>query len=158
MTKVIYYYYDWQLAFRAQELSESRGGRPGLPIPNKPMISVDVKQHFNNNNSWLFPPQNAQNSSQCFARVVLTREHAAVVWSPPVSLSADAHSLKPPHCGALQTNNMSTTAMPRQAKKHDHLFDRSEKHCGEKGSGKLMSNCSTNPNFMWPCLSKWVRY
>ena len=32
---------------RAQELCESRGGRPGLPDPNKPTVSVDVKQHFN---------------------------------------------------------------------------------------------------------------
>ena len=23
-------------------------GRPGLPVPNKPTVSVDVKQHFNN--------------------------------------------------------------------------------------------------------------
>ena len=30
---------------RAQELCESRGGRPGLPVPNKPTVSVDVKQH-----------------------------------------------------------------------------------------------------------------
>ena len=29
----------------AQELCESRGGRPGLPVPNKPTVSVDVKQH-----------------------------------------------------------------------------------------------------------------
>ena len=28
---------------RAQELCESRGGRPGLPVPNKPTVSVDVK-------------------------------------------------------------------------------------------------------------------
>ena len=32
---------------RAQELCESRGGRPGLPVPNKPTVSVAVKQHFN---------------------------------------------------------------------------------------------------------------
>ena len=32
-------------AARAQELCESRGGRPGLPVPNKPTVSVDVKQH-----------------------------------------------------------------------------------------------------------------
>ena len=33
---------------RAQELCESRGGRPGLPSLNdKPTVSVDVKQHFN---------------------------------------------------------------------------------------------------------------
>ena len=32
---------------RAQELCESRGGRPGLPFPNKPAVSVDIKQHFN---------------------------------------------------------------------------------------------------------------
>ena len=25
---------------RAQELCESRGGRPGLPVPNKPTVSV----------------------------------------------------------------------------------------------------------------------
>ena len=30
---------------RAQELCESRGGRPGLPVPNKPMVSVDVKHY-----------------------------------------------------------------------------------------------------------------
>ena len=29
---------------RAQELCESRGGRRGLPVPNKPTVSVDVKQ------------------------------------------------------------------------------------------------------------------
>ena len=33
---------------RAQELRESRGGRPGLPVPNKPTVSVDVKQHSTN--------------------------------------------------------------------------------------------------------------
>ena len=33
---------------RAQQLCESRGGRPGFPVPNKPTVSVDVKQHFNN--------------------------------------------------------------------------------------------------------------
>ena len=32
---------------RAQELCQNRGGRPGLPVPNKPTVSVDVKQHFN---------------------------------------------------------------------------------------------------------------
>ena len=31
----------------AQELCESRGRRPWLPVPNKPMVSVDLKQHFN---------------------------------------------------------------------------------------------------------------
>ena len=31
----------------AQELCESR--RPELPVPNKPTVSVDVKQHFNGN-------------------------------------------------------------------------------------------------------------
>ena len=31
---------------QAQELCESRGGRPGLTVPNKPTVSVDVKQHF----------------------------------------------------------------------------------------------------------------
>ena len=31
-----------------EELCESRGGRPGLPVLNKPTVtSVDVKQHFN---------------------------------------------------------------------------------------------------------------
>ena len=32
---------------RGQELCESGGGRPGLPVPNKPTVYVDVKQHFN---------------------------------------------------------------------------------------------------------------
>ena len=33
---------------RAQELCESRCGRPGLPVPKKkPTVSVDVKQRFN---------------------------------------------------------------------------------------------------------------
>ena len=35
-----------QRNFRAQELCESRGGRPGLPVLNTPMVSVDVKQHL----------------------------------------------------------------------------------------------------------------
>ena len=35
---------------RAQELREGRGGRPGLPsLINLPTVSVDVRQHFNNN-------------------------------------------------------------------------------------------------------------
>ena len=41
-------YCHWKKRARAQELCESRGGRPGLPSPNKPTVSVDVKQHFNN--------------------------------------------------------------------------------------------------------------
>ena len=32
----------------AQELCESRGGRPRLLPPNKPTVSVDIKHHFNN--------------------------------------------------------------------------------------------------------------
>ena len=32
---------------RGQELCESEGGHPGHPVPNKPTVSVDVKQHFN---------------------------------------------------------------------------------------------------------------
>ena len=34
--------------FRAQELCESRGGRPGLPSLISLMVSVDVKQHSSN--------------------------------------------------------------------------------------------------------------
>ena len=29
----------------AQEVRESRGGRPGFPVPNSPTVSADVKQH-----------------------------------------------------------------------------------------------------------------
>ena len=37
------------LDIRAQELCESRCGRPGFPsLISKPTVSVDVKQHFNN--------------------------------------------------------------------------------------------------------------
>ena len=32
--------------FRVQELSESRGGRPGLSVPVSLTVSVDVKQHW----------------------------------------------------------------------------------------------------------------
>ena len=35
------------IGHRAQEVCESRGGRPDLPVPNKPIVSMDVKQHFN---------------------------------------------------------------------------------------------------------------
>jgi len=31
----------------AQELCESRDGPSCAPVPNKPTVSVDVKQHFN---------------------------------------------------------------------------------------------------------------
>ena len=34
----------WWLA-RVQELCESRGGRPGLPVLMSLTVSVDVKQH-----------------------------------------------------------------------------------------------------------------
>ena len=34
--------------FRAQELYESRGGCPGVLVPNKPTVSVDVKQRVKN--------------------------------------------------------------------------------------------------------------
>ena len=43
--------------FRAQELCESRGGRPGLPSlidPNKPTVSVDFKQHSTINEFLIF--------------------------------------------------------------------------------------------------------
>ena len=33
------------LVIRVQELCESRGGRPGLPVLMSHMVSVDVKQH-----------------------------------------------------------------------------------------------------------------
>ena len=33
-------------ACRVQEVCESRGGRPGLSVPNKPTVSVDVKQRW----------------------------------------------------------------------------------------------------------------
>ena len=31
---------------RAQEPCESGDGRPGLPVPNSPMVPGDVKRHF----------------------------------------------------------------------------------------------------------------
>ena len=34
------------IACRVQEVCESRGGRPGLSVPNKPTVSVDVKQRW----------------------------------------------------------------------------------------------------------------
>ena len=42
--------------FRAQELGESRGGRPEGAVLNKPTVSVDVKQHFNNRSkfAWIW--------------------------------------------------------------------------------------------------------
>ena len=36
---------------RAQDLCDSGGGRRGLPVPNKLMVSVDVKQHRNRTRS-----------------------------------------------------------------------------------------------------------
>ena len=33
------------LGFRVQELCESRGGRPGLPVLTSLLVSVDVKRH-----------------------------------------------------------------------------------------------------------------
>ena len=30
---------------KVEQLCESRGGSPGFPVPNKPTVSVDVKQH-----------------------------------------------------------------------------------------------------------------
>ena len=58
----------------ARELCESPGGRPGLPVPNKPTVSVDVKQHLNQQQSyglgrWRGSPVSkvwSQNIGQCF--------------------------------------------------------------------------------------------
>ena len=36
----------WDHDYGEQELCESRGGRLGLPVPNKPTVSVDVKQQW----------------------------------------------------------------------------------------------------------------
>ena len=48
---------------RAQVLCESRGGRPaGPPVPNKPTVSVDVKQHLTN---FLHTSVNRQFSDTC---------------------------------------------------------------------------------------------
>ena len=41
----------FHICLRAQELCESRGGRPGLPVPNKPTVSVDVKKKKKKNHS-----------------------------------------------------------------------------------------------------------
>ena len=47
MHTVIWTSYFLGFSVRVQELCESRGGRPGRPVPNKPTVSVDVKQNFN---------------------------------------------------------------------------------------------------------------
>ena len=39
-------HYTVTTKIRAKELCESGGGRPGLPVPNKPAVSVDVEQHL----------------------------------------------------------------------------------------------------------------
>ena len=40
--------FTYRVSVRAPELCKSRGGRPGLPVPNKPTVSVDVKKkNFN---------------------------------------------------------------------------------------------------------------
>ena len=55
---------------RAQELCESRGGRPGLPSLISLMVSVDVKQHFNqqifpiSTDSWAVPMAVLSNHSE----------------------------------------------------------------------------------------------
>ena len=36
-----------KMQIRLQELCEGPGGRPGFHVPNKPTVSVDVKQRFN---------------------------------------------------------------------------------------------------------------
>ena len=38
------------ICLRAKELCESRGGPSWAPLPNKPTVSEDVKQHSTNNN------------------------------------------------------------------------------------------------------------
>ena len=38
--------------FRIQELCESRGGRPGLPVLMSLMVSVEVKQHWTMHTHW----------------------------------------------------------------------------------------------------------
>ena len=68
---------------RAQELCESRGGHPGLPVPKKPTVSVDVKQHFNQ-------PQNDRTQELCKSRG--GRPGLPVPNKPTVSVDVKQHS------------------------------------------------------------------
>ena len=47
---------------RVQELCESRGGRPGLPVPKKKrlVVSVDVKQHTEPDSTSFFPSHSSE--------------------------------------------------------------------------------------------------
>ena len=74
--------------FRAQELCESRGGRPGRPVPTKPTVSVDVKQHFNQGNiydiyaNWLLSVKGPLISLGAFGSLLLLTNNGKEVVLP----------------------------------------------------------------------------
>ena len=60
---------------RAQELCESRGGRPGFPSFNKPTVSVDLKRHSTN---YMLGEQGSRGRTPAFALVqVLIINHTS---------------------------------------------------------------------------------
>ena len=66
--------------FRVQELCESRGGRPGLPVLMSLMVSVDVKQHWTMLTHW---SQFVPNTSTRHPRTALHHHHQqhVFVWN-----------------------------------------------------------------------------
>ena len=48
---------------RVRELCESRGGPSWVLVPNKPTVSVDVKQHSTNSKTCRIQPQAKQTKS-----------------------------------------------------------------------------------------------
>ena len=87
------YSFTLQAIVRAQEVCESRGGRPGLPVPNKPTVSVDVKQHSTN--------------QQAIVRTsVEVNVHLRAWW---ICRCANVLYLRDKHC--LQTDKLSLTRL-----------------------------------------------
>ena len=80
--------------YRVQDLCESRGGLPGLPVPNKPTVSVDVKQHFNNNNPpWLRDRCHGSQSARRYYIKQSTRIHTGSALSPSVCTASTTSQL-----------------------------------------------------------------
>ena len=76
-------------SFRVQELCESRGGRPGLPVLMSLTVSVDIKQHWTVLRHWSQFVPNVSTDTKLYIIITITRTTPALRWEtvPNATLS-----------------------------------------------------------------------
>ena len=118
--------------FRVQELCESRGGRPGLPVLMSLMVSVDVRQHWTVLTHWSqFVPNMSTRHPRTLSSTAASASCSGAVWKskwpfwapvpykPTVSVDIKQHSTKKPYHQSVprkwnwgQSNQTDKTRQP----------------------------------------------